>query len=387
MKLWDFLKLYEATELSEHSFGFFYLLFLISGIGYLIDMYRLLKRKNGWETVLVMALPVCLIFTMVMVVTLMVYVPFDRGQEPFLTAMEESRLWGELLLTIPTYGLAFGLTYLVRKKQWQNEKERKLWIFSCIPDFVLAAFIAAVGAPRLFFGIDLFRLTGDTLFSRTLLYVFLYVLLLLLQKILLLCTCVITCIYTKKLTFISWKEGRNPERFFAFWGLFCQNAMLRGALFLVLPLAGGILYASIDDTEGAMGILPVLFMLFICCIVICRIAMIPYFGARAYFAKWGDRKRLMELFCREYFCEPPVIKGRDYTVTRHFLVDERAALQIWYWEQLKGWNTSWNMDIQGPRKVIRFRDGRECVMKPEEDPADQVIAYAKQYYEGHGMGK
>ena len=95
----------------------------------------------------------------------------------------------------------------------------------------------------------------------------------------------------------------------------------------------------------------------------------------------------MELFCREYFCEPPVLKGRDYTVTRHFLVDERAALQIWYWEQLKSWNTNWNMDIQGPRKVIRFRDGRECLMKPDEDPADQVIAYAKQYYEGHGMGK
>lgn len=387
MKIWDFLKLYERTDFSGNSFGFFYLLFLAGTVGYVIDMYRLLKRKNGWETVLVMVLPMCLIATVVMVVTLVIYVPFRQGQEPFLEAMEESGLWAEILLTVPVYGLAFGLTWFVRKKQWQNKKERKLWIVSCIPDFVMGVFIVIVGVPRLFFGIDLFRLAGDTTFSHALLYAFLYVLLLFLQKILLLCMCAVMCIYTKKLTFISWKEGRNPERFFAFWGLFCQNAMLRGALSFVLPLAGGLLYASIEDAEGAMRILPVLFMLLICCIVICRIAMTPYIEARAYFAKWGDRRRLMELFCREYFREPPILKGRDYTVTRHFLVDERAALQIWYWEQLKSWNTNWNMDIQGPRKVIRFRDGRECLMKPDEDPADQVIAYAKQYYEGNGMGQ
>lgn len=90
----------------------------------------------------------------------------------------------------------------------------------------------------------------------------------------------------------------------------------------------------------------------------------------------------MSQFCREYFLEEPLIKNRDFTVTRHFLADERGMLEVFSFDALANIKGGWVSDPKnGWVRSLPFLDGGNCSICKDDMGADEIFRYAKQYWE------
>lgn len=387
MEIFAFLRLY--TDMADESSLlwmplFWGLFFLNSGI-YIADLYRVVKKKTLEETVIVMLVPVSLVLTAVMLITMEVYIPADAALERFADMLDQSGLAVQLLGAVLLCAGIWGVTWLILRGRCRDKKERRKWFLSCIPDYVTAAAAAFVCVYRLVSGENLLRLLGGVAKQagftfNIFLYVFLYLLLLLFSKAALLVLGAFVCLYAARITCFRWRETKDPVWFFIRYAAFYQNAFLRGILVFVIPLLVLITMAVTDHGGLDMGIAA---SLYLCAAVSVFVCLYPTVRAVNLFGRWGNRRKLMELFCREYFLEPPVAKGEDYTVTRHFLVDERRAATVFYWQELKEYSRGWSSDKRGWVRHIWFYDGRACTVLKGEDPAEQVMQCAKTYWEAH----
>ena len=73
----------------------------------------------------------------------------------------------------------------------------------------------------------------------------------------------------------------------------------------------------------------------------------PLADDMARFAQWGDRKEGLDRFCREYFLEEPVLKTKDFILTRHYLADERGMLEVFALDALEKIDGNW---VSDPKK-------------------------------------
>ena len=134
------------------------------------------------------------------------------------------------------------------------------------------------------------------------------------------------------------------------------------------------------------------------------ITLRPTVNALRSFGRWGDQKTLAGQFCQEFFNEEPVFRTENFTVTRHYLVDERSVAEIYYLEMLDKWscvtalagdNTQNHMSkaytVEKARRsgwewMIRFSDGKICSIEKEDRDVERLLALLKQYREAHQLG-
>ncbi len=129
-----------------------------------------------------------------------------------------------------------------------------------------------------------------------------------------------------------------------------------------------------------------LWPLFIFGAVFCvLLIMKPIFQTYHRFQQWGDRKRLLELFCREYFLEPHVVSDRNYVITKHFLVEEQGTAGIYYWETLTSWSKGWISSKKGWVRQLRFSDGQVLEFVKGEEQTEEIFRYAAMYEESRGL--
>lgn len=387
MEIFAFLRLYAdaGEERSLLWMPLFMALFFVNAGIYIADLYRIVKKKTPEETVIVMLVPVTLILTAVFMISAEVYIPADGELERFAASLDQSRLAVQLLGAVLLCACIWGGTWLLLRGRYRDGRDRRKWILSCIPDYVTAAMVAFVCVYRLLTGENLLRLLGGAaeragFTFNIFLYVFLYLLLLLLCKAALFVLGAFVCLYAARITCFKWKETKDPVWFFIRYAAFYQNAFLRGILVFVAPFLALITGAFAGSAGADRGILAALYMCAALGVIVC---LYPTVRAVKLFGRWGDGRSLTELFCREYFLEPPVAKGEDYTVTKHFLVDERRAVSIFYWKELKEYSRGWSSDKRGWARHIWFYDGRACTVFKGEDPAEQVMQYTKAYWETH----
>ena len=108
----------------------------------------------------------------------------------------------------------------------------------------------------------------------------------------------------------------------------------------------------------------------------------PLADDMARFSRWGNRKEVLARFCREYFLEEPILKTEDFTLTRHYLADERGMIEVFAFDALEKIDGRWVSDSKkGWVRKLTFLDGGCCTISKNDAGADDIFRYAKQYWE------
>ena len=68
-----------------------------------------------------------------------------------------------------------------------------------------------------------------------------------------------------------------------------------------------------------------------------------------------------------------MLKTKDFTLTRHYLADERGMLEVFALDALEKIDGNW---VSDPKKGC-------CAINRNDGGADEVFRYAKQYWEMH----
>ncbi len=112
-----------------------------------------------------------------------------------------------------------------------------------------------------------------------------------------------------------------------------------GVLTLALPAVFffSLLVLFIWRQEPSPVVLPFLSLLYSTAALYIMITLRPAVQTLRGFSDWGDQKFMAEQFCREFFNEKPVFRSEHFTVTTHYLVDERSVAEIFYLEKLERW--------------------------------------------------
>lgn len=80
--------------------------------------------------------------------------------------------------------------------------------------------------------------------------------------------------------------------------------------------------------------------------------------------------------------EEPLIKNRDFTVTRHFLADERGMIEVFSFDALAHVKGGWVWDPKkGWVRNLPFLDGGNCAVNKDDMGAEEIFRYARQYWE------
>ncbi len=402
-ELWGFLKLYADEDMFVSSFTasggmLFWLVLLYSNaIFYMIDFHSLVKRKSTAETFAVLAVPCAVSFVGAAMLTMLVHVPAPERTGRFAKALESGSLNQMLLLTAGIYvilwfiSLASQLEVLQRKtflgnlfREKRKKEEVRRWVLFGIPDYLYAAMIVFFSLWRMVMGQSFFA--GG---HRLLLWIYLYAIYFLCCKIILLSVALVVRIYSAKITVFKWREGKNPSAFLFRYFLFYQSAMVRNLLLFELGILIPITAALVSDMGGvslyeAVGMLG---FLWFAAVFVILFSATPAMRALEKFQMWGESRRMKEMFCREYFAEEPLFQNDNYTVTRHFLVDELSSCTLYYWPVLES-VSGWVMDKKGSVRTIRFSDRSYCnISKEEAENLAPVFEYAKKWKDSNSMQK
>ncbi|MDE6675830.1 MAG: hypothetical protein K2K19_13655, partial [Acetatifactor sp.] len=349
-----------AEEVISNSAFLLVMILLYLNIAlYLMDLYALVKKKSPGETVMIMLLPGAITVMGAAMFSFFLQIPANTGLERVWTENVSPRLWMELLGLAGLFAFLWCLTW----RLWQRKRENRLrvvqWIFSYSLDFLMVFLLLVVGAAGLIGGVDLPVLAGRLVagFGYNLfLYLFLYGVAALAFKMGLFLLAGLTQIFSARVSRFPYREGKSPTASFLLYAVLCQNARVRGALAYWIPmLCFGVWTSSIANEFVFRVIFPIFialaFMLYF------LIAVRPIAEDMARFSKWGDRKQVLAQFCREYFLEEPLIKNRDFTVTRHFLADERGMIEVFSFDALANVNGGWVSDSKnGWVRVLPFLD-------------------------------
>lgn len=374
-ELLSFLYLYiDDSNLTADSFGVMFIMLHVNAIFFILDFYGLMKRKSGKETAAIMAVPGILSLVGATLMGFMVYVPKQEELGQFALALQSSRLHIMLLGLILLYGVLWAASLYFHKIY----KNNRLWRFvlSCILDYVCAAMILICSISALIQNEASFLFGFDRI-----LWFYLHAVYLLICKLVLLAVGLVVRLYCSKLTFFRWREGKNAPAFLFRYFAFYQNAMIRGILLFELGILIPFTIAFIKEgwnllATGIMG------FLYLCGAFVTIVNLSPCMNMLDRFGQWGNSLKTKEMFCREYFCEEAVFRNENYTVTRHFLIDEQMPAAVYYWPTLNKVE-NWSYDKKGKNRSLRFSDGTCCRFSEEEVLSSvQVFQYAKKHLAG-----
>ncbi|MCM1193251.1 MAG: hypothetical protein NC389_12585 [Acetatifactor muris] len=383
-----FQELIEIAEgkITQTAFWLVMALIYLNCILYLMDLYTLVKKKTPGETILIMLLPGTVTVMGAVLFSLLFQLPASPDLERVWMEAAAPGLWTELLCLAGLFAFLWGLTWRLWRKRRENRLIVVRWIFSYSLDFIMVLLLALVGAAGLAAGVNLpvlaGRLTAGLGYNLPL-YLFLYGTAALVFKMGLMLLAGLTQLYTARISRFPYREGGNPAAAFLIYAVLCQNARVRGALVFWIPGTWFAFWAGSEVNDLSMKLffpaLTVLaFMLYL------LLALRPVAENMARFDKWGDRKQVLARFCREYFLEEPVIKNSDFTVTRHFLVDERGMMEVFSFDALANVNVhnGWVSDAKkGWTRQLSFLDGGCCVIDGSDRGAEEIFKYAGQYWE------
>lgn len=351
---------------------------------YLMDLYALVKKRSPGETVMIMLLPGAITVMGAVLFSFFLQIPANTGLERVWTENVSPRLWVELLGLAGLFAFLWCLTW----RLWQRKRENRLrvmqWIFSYSLDFLMVFLLVVVGCAGLIGGVDLPVLAGrlvEGLGYNLFLYLFLYGVAALTFKMGLLVLAGLTQIFSVRVSRFPYREGKNPTVSFLLYAVLCQNARVRGALaFWTLGLCFAVWMIRAMNGFVLRVVFPI--FIFLTYMLFLLLALRPIADNMARFARWGDRKQVLARFCREYFLEEPLIKNRDFTVTRHFLADERGMIEVFAFDALANVKGGWVSDPKmGWVRSLPFLDGSSCTICKDDMGADEIFRYARQYWE------
>lgn len=350
---------------------------------YLMDLYALVKKKTQGETVMVMLLPGAITVIGAVMFSLFLQIPASAGLERLWTKAASPGLWTELLCLAGLFAFLWCLTWRLWRRKRENRFIVVQWIFSYSLDFLMVILLVAVGGAGLIGGVNLPVLAGRLVTGlgyNLFLCLFLYGVAALVFKMGLLLLAGLTQICSVRISHFPYREGRNPTASFLLYAVLCQNARVRGALAFWTPALCFVVWmVGVVDEFVLKVVFPIFIVLAF--ILYLLIALRPIADNMARFAKWGDRKQVLAQFCREYFLEEPLIKNRDFTVTRHFLADERGMIEVFSFDALANVKGGWMSDPKGWVRHLSFLDGGDCTVYRDDMGADEIFRYAKQYWE------
>lgn len=382
-----FLEIGKMAESEGVNWAAFWLVMVLLYLNialYLMDLYALVKKKTGMETLMVMLLPGTITIMAASLIAILLQIPASAELERVWTQALSPRLYAELMCLAGLFAILWCLTWRLWRKNRENRPNVVRWIFSYSLDFLMAAFLTAVGAAGLIGGVDLLALAGRPLAGlgyNLPLYLFLYGTVALALKTALIVLAGLTQVWSMRISRFPYREGHNPTVSFLLYGLLCQNATVRGALAIWIPALCFAFWMSGEVDSFALkvwfpALIVLAFMLYL------LMALRPMVDNMARFARWGDRKQVLSKFCKEYFLEEPLVKTRDFTVTRHYLVDERGMLQVFSFDVVMEIKSGWVSDPKkGWVRNLSFLDGGSCSVNKSDMGADEVFRYAKQYWE------
>ena len=394
MELLSLLQLYTRHGMdNEQSFIVMMGLLYFNAACYMVDLYGLLKKKTQGETVAVMMFPGILAIIGSAMVGILTYIPAADAQlSVFARRLESERLMRELIVVAVFYALAWTLAWSPNG-QHRDKKAFVRWILSCIPDFISVALILTAACCRLISGGSIFAITREWSFEMgfkydIFLWCFLHIFAALLCKIILLFVGSFTRLYTRRIPH-PWKEGRKPLRYVISHFLIYQNALLRSSVITWTALLGliivpMIMYGELEKWENTFAMIVFLLFMFGSALFVTMIVIMKPVNAILRFGQWGNRKEIMLLFCRETNVEEPVIAGGDFTVTKHFLIDEQSPAAVYYWNELEkchGWTFEKNKWV----KRLAFRDGQVCELSKNDPSCEAVSEFAKKYLADHAV--
>lgn len=389
----------ERWDIADIQLDAVYVLVLLCGLSifsYCLDIYQLVKRRTMTETMIGMLLPGMAALSGAVLLTEYGSLPSaqvlaDLAGRPFSLALSV-----QLAACAVLFALVFVMTRLCRwKKGWkrtgeQERKEEWRWAAAYAMDFLTALMAFAAGGYGVYTNLMLHR--GKYLFagSNVLSGIFLYLLPLMLFKIVLLLLLVLLRLYGAKITAFSYREGKDPGRYLYRWLLFYHCPLLREVL--VFLLVSGFLLtkaaAGLPGEDARLGA-----VVFLCLAV-------GYFWAAARrsvaplrkFHRWGgnqghQEERLKEQFCREYFCEEPLFRDEEYTLTRNFLVEEKNSAGIFYFGSLRYLPRGWMHDGKRWTRVITFCDGSSVSLEKGKHGSEEIFRAIDRYAKSYGIAE
>lgn len=378
----ELIEIAEGSWITQTAFWLILILFYLNCALYLMDLYALVKKKTQGETVLVMLLPGTITVMAAVLFSLFLQIPANADLERVWLEAAAPGLWAELLCLAGLFVFLWFLTW----RLWRRKRENRLivvqWIFSYSLDFLMVLLLVIVGGAGLIGGVNLpvpaGRLTVGLGYNLPL-YLFLYGTAALILKMGLILLAGLTQLFSARITHFPYREGRNPTASFLLYAVLCQNARVRGMLAFWIPMMWFAVWTT-SATDVFNISWPIL--IFLAFMAYLLFALRPVADNMARFAKWGDRKQVLAQFCREYFLEEPILKNRDFTVTRHFLADERGMIEVFSLDALANVHSGWVSDPKkGWVRNLSFLDGGNCVVNKSDMDADEIFKYAKQYQE------
>ena len=378
----ELIEIAEGSWITQTAFWLIIILINLNCALYLMDLYALVKKKTQGETVLVMLLPGTITVMAAVLFSLFLQIPANADLERVWLEAAAPGLWAELLCLAGLFAFLWFLTW----RLWRRKRENRLivvqWIFSYSLDFLMVLLLVIVGGAGLIGGVNLpvpaGRLTVGLGYNLPL-YLFLYGTAALILKMGLILLAGLTQLFTARITHFPYREGRNPTASFLLYAVLCQNARVRGMLAFWIPMMWFAVWTT-SATDVFNISWPIL--IFLAFMAYLLFALRPVADNMARFAKWGDRKQVLTQFCREYFLEEPILKNRDFTVTRHFLADERGMIEVFSFDALANVHNGWVSDPkQGWVRNLSFLDGATCVVNKSDMDADEIFKYAKKYWE------
>lgn len=372
-ELFSFLQLYiDESHMFSNSLGV--TLFMLYGntLFYIFDFYGLVKKKSKKETWHIMIIPMTVSLMGSALLGMMVYIPKPGGLEQFSFSLSSQRLNLLLLGGILLYGLLWAASLLFQRARKKEDMLR--FVLSCILDYVCAVVILAGSVSVLIWGEESLLLR-----QQRILWLFLYAVYFFGCKLILFMVGLVVRLFCMKLTVFRWREGKDPSTFLFRYFAIYQNAIFRCVLLfelgILIPLTVALVLEGWNlQAAGIMG------FLYLCGIFVIIFSLSSCMGMLGRFRQWGDPRRLREQYCREYFCEEPVYRDKNYTVTRHFLIDEQMPASVFYLPVVKTIG-GWAYDKKGRSRTFWFSDGTSCqFLDDEADSCDQIVQYIENYH-------
>lgn len=353
-ELLSFLGLYVGEENFNNSLWVI-LLILYAGAGlYMFDFYNLVKRKSRAETMGMMAIPFAVSMIGAGLAAIFVRVPAPGYLGAFYVVLKSLQLHAKLAGSAVIYFLLWGISFYLQRKRRKKEKIR--WVLSCIPEYCFAVMLLFC---------FLWRLTsGESPFwswPEWVLWCYLYAVYFLFCKIILLAVGLFIRLYSARIRIFKWKEGKKPSAFLFRYYVLYQNAIFRNVVLFEL----GILALLTVDGGWSVEMAGIMGFLYICGLFVILFSLVPIMKALEGFGAWGDAGQVKASFCREYFQEELLYRDESYTVTRHFLVDEKSPATLYYWPAVKSVG-GLTTDKEGTGRTLYFGDGTECRIRQEE---------------------
>lgn len=150
----------EGESINEAAFWLAIGLMFLNIAFYLMDLYALVKKKNGMETFMVMLLPGMITIMAASLFAVLLQLPASAELERVWTQSQSPRLWAELLCLAGLFFALWFLTWRLWRKNRENRQNVVSWILTYSLDFLMAALLTVVGGFGLIGGVDLLALAG-----------------------------------------------------------------------------------------------------------------------------------------------------------------------------------------------------------------------------------